>query len=256
MDQDRARHLRNELTEYASRWWAGEAEVARVFFGQQRSRDEHLRWLRLQAFKELQPRSDGIIKRNVEKLLRDYDGLDHAVSRSDYLYTIQFLEEEFRHYVLFADVIDYLTGERLTPEELARYELSEEANLREMRRAFMDTEGELARFASSFCEGGGASIFYEGMQIGGDPLSDRIAVACRGVYEDEIDHAEHGADELGRGARTEDDWARARHMVEEISGQRLRMRNEQFGYPLSDDRVRQIAVGQIDLPERFRALLV
>ena len=32
VDEIRARERRNELTEFASRWWAGEAEVTRTFF--------------------------------------------------------------------------------------------------------------------------------------------------------------------------------------------------------------------------------
>jgi hypothetical protein len=255
MEEARARQLRNDLTEYAAHWWAGEAEVTRTFFSRPCSTDEHLRWLRLQAFKELQPRPGGIIERNIDKLRANYPGLERAVDRHGYLRDLEFVLEEFRHYVLFADVIDALTGTRLTPAELAIYELPEELKLRELRQRLAQAHGELARFVSSFCEGGGASLFYEGMQIGGDPMSDRIAAACRSVYEDEIEHAEHGAEGLSSTARTEDEWALARQMVEAISKQRLRMRNEQFGFPLSEQRLAEIDAGQIDVPTRFQALL-
>src|SRR5437016_4474138 len=100
MDEQERRRRGNELLEYASRWWAGEAEVTRTFFSRPRSADEHLRWLRLQAYKELQPRPDGIIVRNVDKLRADYDGLERQVDRHDYLGHLQFVLEEFRHYVL------------------------------------------------------------------------------------------------------------------------------------------------------------
>lgn len=256
MDQARSHRFRNELTEFASRWWAGEAEVTRTFFSKPRSKDEHLRWLRMQAFKELQPRPNGIIIRLIRELERDYDSLERPVDRSEYLHKIRFLEEEFRHYVLFADVVDHLTGGRLTPEELSNYEVPEEAKLREVRQSLMSKHGDLARFASSFCEGGGASLYYEGMQIGGDPLSDMIAKACRGVYEDEIEHAEHGAQELEEVAHSEEDWALAKEIVEAISRQRVRMRNDQFGHVLSDERLREIDEGKIELPERYRAMLV
>lgn len=256
MDELEAKRRGNELLEFASRWWAGEAEVTRTFFSQPRSRDEHLRWLRMQACKELQPRPQGIIIRNVEQLQRDYAQLEKSVDRHDYQDRIEFLLEEFRHYVLFADVVDQLTGARLTPEELATYEVPEERKLREMRERYAAQHGALARAASSFCEGGGASLFYEGMQIGGDPVSDTVAAACASVYKDEMEHASHGIEDMVRVARTEADWALAREMVEAISRQRLRMRNEQFGYPLTDDRLDEIAQGKIGLPERFRGLLV
>lgn len=245
-----------DLLEFASRWWSGEAEVAQTFFSRPHKPEEHLRWLRLQARKELQPGPTGIIIRNVEKLRSDYLDLETGVDRWAYLGTIQFLLEEFRHYVLFADVIDVITGGKLTPEELATYDLPEEQKLREVRANAVQEHGPLARAASSFCEGGGASIFYEGMQIAGDPLSDKIAAACRSVYEDEMDHAHHGVEDMVAVAKTEEDWATARRLVEAISRQRLRMRNEQFSFPLSEDRLEEIAQGKIPLSPRFQALLV
>lgn len=244
------------LLECASRWWSGEAEAARTFFSQPHTPKEHLRWLRLQARKELQPGPTGIIIRNVEKLRSDYQELERGVDRWGYFGTIQFLLEEFRHYALFADVIDGITGGRLTPEELATYDLPEEQKLREVRGNAMQQHGPLARAASSFCEGGGASIFYEGMQIGGDPLNDKIAAACRSVYEDEMDHARHGVEDMVAVAKTKEDWALARELVEAISRQRVRMRNEQFGFPLAAERLEEIAQGKIALSERFQALLV
>lgn len=256
MDEHEIRERRNALTRYASRFWAGEAEIARTFFSQPRAPEEHLRWLRVQAYKELQPRDDGIIIRNIDQIARNYPALEKSVSRADFLANIQFLEEEFRHYVVFADVIDFITGGRLTVEELAGYDIPEERELRAVRKRCFDEHGELGRFASSFCEGGGASIFYEGMQIGGDPLSDRIAAACANVYGDEVEHATHGADALNAAARTDEDWALAKEMVAAISAQRLRMRNEEFGFPLADERLVEIADGEIELPERFEAMLV
>jgi hypothetical protein len=252
----RALELRNELTRYAARYWAGEAEIAHTFFAQKRTGEEHLRWLRLQAYKELQPRDDGLILRLVDKLKADYVNIDGSVSREDFLYTVQFLEEEFRHYVLFAGVIDFITGGHLTPKDLADAEYPEERKLRLLRKQLAEEHGSLARFASSFCEGGGASIYYEGMLIGGDPLTDHISVACKGVHDDEVDHAAHGSVNLTAEARTEDNWTLARQMVGAISRQRVRMRNEQFGFPLSEARLIEIDDGNIELPERYAAMFL
>ena len=223
MDKKISRAHQNELTRYAARFWAGEAEIAQTFFAARRTPEEHLVWLRVQAYKELQPRNDGIILRNIQQLANNYPSLEKEVTRSDFLYNIQFLEEEFRHYVVFADIIDYITGGNLTTEELATYDTEGEQKLRQVRRECYETHGELGRFASSFCEGGGASIFYEGMQISGDPLSDKIAAACKNVYDDEVDHAAHGASDLNTVAQTETDWALAKEMVTAISMQRLFM---------------------------------
>ena len=59
------------------------------------------------------------------------------------------------------------------------------------------------------------------MQVGGDELHDLIATACRGVYEDEIEHAEQGASGLERGEWSDEQWALAKDMVEAISRQRV-----------------------------------
>ena len=143
MNDEQARERRNDLTRYASRFWAGEAEIARTFFSQPRAPEEHLRWLRVQAYKELQPRPDGIILRNIDQLSDNYPALEQSVSRADFLYNIQFLEEEFRHYVVFADVIDYITGAHLTTTELATYDIEGERELRAVRRRCYDEHGEL-----------------------------------------------------------------------------------------------------------------
>lgn len=191
MDKNRSTEMNHEVTTFASRYWAGEAEVARTFFAQDRTDQEHLRWLGLQASKEVQPRESGIIERLITKLRDDYAA---------------------KH-------------------------------------------GDLARFASSFCEGGGASIYYEGVLVKGSELNDRISTACKSVYDDEVDDAVHGASDLTALAKTDEDWQFAKEMVEAISKQRVRLRNEQFGFPLSDERIAEIDEGKIDLPDRFAALL-
>ncbi|MSQ28639.1 MAG: hypothetical protein EXR51_10980 [Dehalococcoidia bacterium] len=256
MHIDEARQRGNDLLRYASRWWAGEAEVVHTFFSRTRTPGEHLRWLRMQAFKELQPKPEGLIERLVLQLKDGFYTLEEKTNRTEYLETIDFLLEEFRHYVLFADVIDAITGSKLTTEELAGYEVPEETRLAAMRRDYIQKHGQLARAASSFCEGGGASLFYEGMQISGDPVSDSIAAACRSVYEDEMDHAHHGVEMMVQAASTEEDWKLAEEMVAAISRQRLRMRNQQFGFPLGEARLAEIAEGKIEVPARFQALLV
>ena len=170
MDEIRARKRRNELTEFASRWWAGEAEVTRTFFSQPRSKDEHLRWLRMQAYKELQPRPNGIIIRLINELKNDYDMLEHGVDRHDFLPQ------------------DPIPGRGIPPLSalrgrggLSHWREDDHRGacaIRSARRGstpraahlLADQHGALARFASSFCEGGGASLYYEGMQVGGDEL--------------------------------------------------------------------------------------
>ena len=57
-------------------------------------------------------------------------------------------------------------------------------------------------------------------------------------------------------AQTETDWALAKEMVTAISMQRLYMRNEEFSFPITSERIEEIAQGDIELPDRLASLLV
>ena len=83
------------------------------------------------------------------------------------------------------------------------------------------------------------------MKLKGDPLLDQVAKAFSEIFDDEVEHQESGAEDLERVAKTEEAWEKAGHMVQQICQQRLRMRNEQFGFPISDERLREIIDGKI-----------
>jgi hypothetical protein len=61
-----------------------------------------------------------------------------------------------------------------------------------------------------------------------------------------MQHKDSGARSLAALVKDEGSFQRAARIISEVSGQRLRMRNEQFGFPLSeaemkalDERARQ-----------------
>jgi len=49
-----------------------------------------------------------------------------------------------------------------------------------------------------------------------------------------VKHKDSGARELARLIRGQNTYHRAAEIIREVSKQRLRMRNEQFGFPLTD----------------------
>ncbi|MEE9550670.1 MAG: hypothetical protein V3W08_09790, partial [Candidatus Binatia bacterium] len=51
-DQTLRRRM-EELQGAALQWWAGEAEVVRVYFSRKRTKEDDIRWLTLQAAREL-----------------------------------------------------------------------------------------------------------------------------------------------------------------------------------------------------------
>ena len=250
MTEQEAREALEEISRYAARFWAGEAEIARAFFSQPRSREEHIRWLRLQCFKELygsglSASGKGLILELVDETVDGYQGLEKSVDRHAFLRTTEILYEEMKHYVVFADLLEELSGAVPEPEALKQHQLPEDLKLAEVRASFRGEARGLGVLASHFTEGGAAAIFREGMNSKGDPISDRIAYACGQVYEDEVDHQDSGAQGLESAAQSPEDWARVREMVTEICMQRLRMRNEQFGFPVTEERLQEIAEGKI-----------
>ena len=112
----------------------------------------------------------------------------------------------------------------------------------QVRQSAREDRGRIGEAAIGFTEGGGASFFYEGRKLGGDPLSDQIAAACAIVFGDET---EHGASEFAHNLHTEEEWDEAREIVIAICQQRLRMRYEMFGIPVDEARITEITEGRI-----------
>ena len=76
MDDQRKRELAGGMNGLAQRFWAGEAEICRQFWGVPRTTGEQAHWLRLQVYKEmfgsgLHGHPGGIIRGFIEKALRD-----------------------------------------------------------------------------------------------------------------------------------------------------------------------------------------
>ena len=245
------------MTDLAQSFWAGEAEICRAFWGQPRTADEQTRWLRLQVFKEmygsgLHANPAGIIRGFIDDLRAGVERLETHADREAYDRTIKVLREEFSHFRLFADILEGVSGQPVVLETLRTWQLDEDRRLGEVRQGIREREGRLGELAIGFTEGGGSSFFFVGRDLSGDPLSDQLARACRVVFDDELEHGAHGAQELEEGLETEDEWARVREMVVAICQQRLRMRYDMFGLPIDEQRIDEITEGKIE-PLRMTA---
>ncbi|HLQ34046.1 MAG TPA: hypothetical protein VK457_15270 [Chloroflexota bacterium] len=132
-------------------------------------------------------------------------------------------------------------GRPITADELEQ--APEGLKLAQFREGIAKTEGELGGFVRKFNEGGGASMYKAGMDITGGELEQRIA----GAFEiDEVGHMKTGAEGLRRVVKTDEQWDKAKGMTREIARPRVRMRNEMFGHPLSEERLREIDEGKIE----------
>jgi hypothetical protein len=237
----------DELVAIAAPYWAGEYEVVQTFFSRPRSKEEHIRWLRAQCWKEFWGTLDGVPEsipmRSLNELTNLYAKLDSPEARHEFLHVAEEMFEEFHHYTVLADILDNLEGRHVSPRELES--APEDQKLTQLRTHIAQTEGELGAFVNKFSEGGGSSMYKAGMQVTGGELEERIAAAFQVIYGDEVEHMKTGAEGLRRVVKTPEQWEKCKRLVRDVMRQRVRMRNDMFGHPLSEERLREIDEGKI-----------
>ena len=249
------------------RWWAGEAEVVRTYFSNPRTREDDLHWLTLQAAREL-----GTVERLLQALPGDLARIETAVSRASLEASARSVYEEARHYRLLADIMEQIAGKRPDPRELlalsgCQHDRRGHPDLpamtaEEVTRRLQETHGELADVALGFSEGAGAAIFYMGNRLlelpytsySGDAVEKAIADAMGIIFHDEMRHGPVHIPHIARAIRNDDDLEIARHIITEKATAHLRLRNETFGYPLTEARMAEIdaGIGVDPLPVDYR----
>lgn len=240
------------IEKLARRYWSAEAAIVRAYFRKARRKKEHCHWLKAQAFKEY-----SAIKPLLEMLTKLHPYLDRGVDRHTYEEISEKLAEETKHARLVLDLLEELTGRKVSPNDLpwlpgdkklakvrARYSTTYAGLLhggaaikeKEARRKDEDLE----RAVITLTEGGGGALYAVCSGLKKRGIERKIASAFKEIHRDELEHKQAGARVLPRLVRTERDLRRALGIVHEVSGQRLRMRNEQFGFPLSEEEMRRL----------------
>lgn len=239
MTRPRARETETRLSRYereliaaALPFWEAEAEIVRRFFKRKPSRDAQIFWLRAQLWKELHP-VDGYfsgLHRELSSLVEQFPRVDVDVDRHRYRFLLEQMVQEFNHYVVQADILEYLLGRKISPGDTVQ--LPEEKKLEEIRRRYTSSGSPVDRAAVLVTEGGGARMFREGRKVSGGRLETMISKAMDVIYRDEKSHYRDAAREAAGMIRAEEDLARMKKAIREISLQRVHMRNEMFGTPL------------------------
>ena len=255
-------NLRN-LIDLSAPLWAGEAEVVRTYWDAPiRSPETELLWLGRQCSKEFNGtgigefKNLGVFMGPVTELGQIFPRIDsgggNAVDRRYALELIEVLHDEFEHYTRFADVYDAIRGPDtppLNPHELQTWD--EDAELTRTRHRHIEEHGALGVRASRFTEGGYCTLFREGMRLKGrGGVEDLIAHACTKVYEDEFGHMLEGIAGLDGEGWSDEQFQQMATLVDEQLRLRIRMRNAEFSFPLSEKRVQEIFAGDIE-PEVF-----
>jgi rubrerythrin len=224
-----------------------EAEIIRAYFKKPRKRLDHLRWLRAQAFKEY-----SAIKPIFTALAELYPAIDRGIDRHDYEELTEKLADETKHARLVMDLLEEVSGKRVTFKDLLW--LPEDKKLAEVRARYSPTYAallhgsgkisgkeirrrneNLERAAITLTEGGGGALYQVCSRLKKTGLEGKMARVFTEILRDEAGHKDTGARALAALVKTETAFKRAGRIIREVSSQRLRMRNEQFGFPLSAD---------------------
>ena len=230
--------LEQELVRTALPYWEVEATIVRRFFKSKPTREDHIFWLKAQLWKELHP-VDGYftgLQRELNLLVASFPEIDKTIERHQYHSLLEQLTQEFNHYVLMADVLEYLLGHRISADDT--FQLPQEKKLGDVRRAYANSGSAVDKAAVLVTEGGGARMFREGRKLKGGRLERMIASAMEVVYQDEKNHYKEAAREAARALQNKRDLARMKKAVHEVSLQRVYMRNEMFKEQLTSDEIK------------------
>ena len=232
------KNYEKELIGVAYPYWEAEAEIVKQFFKKKPSKEDHIFWLKAQLWKELHP-VDGYfsgLHRELSNLVDMFPRVDKDIERHHYHFLLEQMTQEFNHYVLLADILEYLLRRRISAEDTVQ--LPEERKLGEVRRRYTSSSSAIDRAAVLFTEGGGARMFREGRKVKGSRLENMTAKAMDAIYQDEKNHFKEAANEAVKLIKSEEDLERMERAIREISLQRVYMRYEMFRKPLTEEELK------------------
>ncbi len=176
------KNVEHELIATALPYWETEAAIVRRFFRSKPTREDHIFWLKAQLWKELHP-VDGYftgLQKELNNLVANFPKIDKTIGRHQYHALLEQLTQEFNHYVLMADVLEYLLGHPVSADDT--FQLPQEKKLGDIRRAYANSGSAVDKAAVLVTEGGGARMFREGRKLRGGRLEGMIA----GAMEDHL----------------------------------------------------------------------
>ena len=224
------------LIDTATPYWDVEAEIARRFY-KNAKRSDHAFYLRAQLWKELNP-VDGFfngLHRELTKAAKMFPRVGKNIDRHDYLFLLEQLVSEYNHFVLLADILEYIQGRKLSKRDLKQ--LPQEKKLGEIRRSFVKKGGPIGKAAVGITEGGGSALFRVGKNLKGNKINEMTARAMRVIWNDEKQHYLVQAKEAAKIVKTSNDMNIMKSAIVEVSVQRVWMRNEMFLEPMAKEEI-------------------
>jgi rubrerythrin len=241
-----------QLMRIAQAYRDAEARVITSFLKTAPSNKDHLPWLRAQAFKEY-----SAIKPILSALAKLYPEVDRGIDRHDFEELTEKLADETRHARLVMDLLEQLSGRRITSADLVW--LPEDRKLAKIRGRFSKSyatllhgngtikakeirrpDEALERAAITLTEGGSGALYQVCSELKKPGIEARIARVFRKILRDELEHKNSGVRALASLIKSKSAFTRAAAIIAAVSRQRLRMRNEQFGFPLSGNDLKTL----------------
>ena len=245
---DLAERVKKELTEVLVQYASGNAEVVRVYFNRARTRERDINWIKCQAARELTTAWKFLD--NLNELRPKFE---REIKRGDYESLGRAFVEELEHYRLFVALLEEEFQERIDVGELLTLgvwsdndRLPENTKKARFERQLRASGDEMAKIALGIGEGGGSGWLIELSRITGGKLEQRMAGAARKIAGDEMFHGPIHIAAAARRLKTEEELQKVKRTLAQYLSYHLQMKNEQFGYPLSKERLEEIDRGKIE----------
>jgi len=240
--------VKKELTEILAKYAAGNAEIVRVYFSRPRSKVQDISWLKCQAARELTTAWKFLD--NLKDLKPKFE---KQLKRSDYENLARAFVEELEHYRLFVAILEEEFNEKIDVDELLTLgvwsdndRFPENTKKARFERELRASGDEMAKIALGIGEGGGSGWLIGLSRITGDQLEQRIARVASEIAGDEMFHGPIHIAAAARQIKTEEQLAKVKGILAQYLSYHLRMKNEQFGYPLSNERLEEIDQGKVE----------
>jgi hypothetical protein len=232
------RDIVKELIDTARPYWAAEGEIPRRFVAAKPSREQYVNYLRAAVYKELNPAIGYAppagfycnLHEEFAKLVDQFPKLHKGGDRHALYRRLYMMTEEFNHYLVLADVLEFALGRPITEADIIQ--LPEDRALNEMRRQLMESDDPRLEAAAELTEGGGSTTFRVLSELSGGDIEARLANAMRVIYTDEKNHYEDAAEEAATLVKSDADLTMMKDAIRRVSLQRVKMRYEQFNKPL------------------------
>jgi len=233
-----------ELVELSAPYWGAEAEIIRAYWGSPvRTEKTDKKWLTHQVYKEY---CNGVAP-YLEMLNKQFLNISNRESRSRLLELAEVVYEEVEHYSMFADLFSLIDGTdfNLTGDELNNAGAwPENDELMNLRKEHIEASPYLGERAMRFTEGGYVALFSEGMKLAGRGVfEDAISKVCKKIHDDEFSHMLLGIIETDSDSMSEEEWSTLQQFSVEQLKKRLMMRNAQFSFPVSENRMQELIAG-------------